>query len=38
MKASKIAPPLAGQILGSLAADFVVAEWKDDGGRQVRPD
>jgi mannose-6-phosphate isomerase-like protein (cupin superfamily) len=32
MKASKIAPPLAGQIVGSLAADFVVAEWKDAGG------
>src|SRR6266850_1224503 len=32
MNAPIIASQLAGQILGSIAADFVIAEWKDDGG------
>ena len=32
MNAPIIAPQLAGQILGSVAADFVIAEWKDDAG------
>ena len=27
-----MAPPLAGSVLGSVGADFVIAEWKDDGG------
>jgi mannose-6-phosphate isomerase-like protein (cupin superfamily) len=27
-----IAPPLAGNILGSADNDFVVAEWRDGGG------
>lgn len=27
-----IAPPLAGNVLGSVGSDFVVAEWKDMGG------
>ena len=32
MSSSIIAPPLAGTLLGSVASDFVVAEWKDAGG------
>jgi mannose-6-phosphate isomerase-like protein (cupin superfamily) len=32
MSSSIIAPPLAGTVLGSVASDFVVAEWKDPGG------
>ena len=27
-----IAPPLAGNVLGSLENDFLVAEWQDPGG------
>jgi len=27
-----IAPPLAGNVIGSVDASFVVAEWKDAGG------
>lgn len=27
-----IAPPLAGNVLGSAGASFVAAEWKDEGG------
>jgi mannose-6-phosphate isomerase-like protein (cupin superfamily) len=27
-----IAPPLAGNVVGSVGASFVVAEWKDAGG------
>jgi mannose-6-phosphate isomerase-like protein (cupin superfamily) len=27
-----IAPPLAGNVIGSVGGDFVVAEWKDVGG------
>lgn len=27
-----IVPPLAGNVLGSVGASFVVAEWKDAGG------
>lgn len=27
-----VAPPMAGTVLGSLGADFVIAEWKDAGG------
>jgi hypothetical protein len=27
-----IAPPLAGNVVGSVGANFVVAEWKDAGG------
>ena len=32
MSSSLIAPPLAGNVLGSIGNDFVVAEWKDAGG------
>src|ERR1700746_2613672 len=28
-----IAPPLAGNILGTAANDFVIAEWRDPGGQ-----
>ena len=27
-----MALPLAGSVLGSVGADFVIAEWKDEGG------
>ena len=27
-----IAPPLAGNVIGSVGANFVIAEWKDAGG------
>jgi mannose-6-phosphate isomerase-like protein (cupin superfamily) len=27
-----IAPPLAGQVIGSVGNDFVIAEWQDAGG------
>lgn len=27
-----MAPLLAGSVLGSVGADFVIAEWKDEGG------
>jgi len=32
MSSAKIAPPLAGNVLGAVGANFVVAEWKDAGG------
>jgi mannose-6-phosphate isomerase-like protein (cupin superfamily) len=32
MIAPLIAPPLAGNVIGPLGANFVVAEWKDVGG------
>jgi len=32
MNSHIIAPPLAGQILGSPKNDFVIAEWQDAGG------
>lgn len=32
MSTQKIAPPLAGNLVGSASANFVVAEWKDPGG------
>lgn len=32
-----IAPLLAGNVLGSVDANFVVAEWKDAGGRTDPP-
>jgi mannose-6-phosphate isomerase-like protein (cupin superfamily) len=32
MSSSIIAPPLAGTVLGAVANNFVVAEWKDAGG------
>ena len=31
MSSPLIAPPLAGNVLGSAANDFVIAEWKDAG-------
>ena len=32
MSSQHLAPPLAGNVLGSLGSNFVVAEWKDAGG------
>jgi mannose-6-phosphate isomerase-like protein (cupin superfamily) len=32
MSSSIIAPPLAGQVIGSVADAFVIAEWRDAGG------
>ena len=32
MSSTKVAPPLAGNVMGSEGANFVVAEWKDTGG------
>ena len=32
MNSPILAPPLAGNVLGSVGASFVVAEWKDAGG------
>src|SRR5437868_14716949 len=32
MSSPEVAPPLAGNVLGSVGASFVVAEWKDAGG------
>ena len=32
MSSPIIAPPLAGNVVGSVGANFVVAEWKDAGG------
>lgn len=32
-----VAPPLAGNILGSAAGDFVIAEWQDSGGISEQP-
>jgi mannose-6-phosphate isomerase-like protein (cupin superfamily) len=32
MNSSRIAPLLAGNAVGSVGADFVIAEWKDAGG------
>jgi mannose-6-phosphate isomerase-like protein (cupin superfamily) len=37
MSAHLIAPPLAGNVLGSVSASFVVAEWKDVGGGPPGP-
>ena len=32
MSSAKMAPPLAGNVLGAVGANFVLAEWKDPGG------
>jgi mannose-6-phosphate isomerase-like protein (cupin superfamily) len=32
MNSPSTAPLLAGSVLGSVGADFVLAEWKDEGG------
>jgi mannose-6-phosphate isomerase-like protein (cupin superfamily) len=32
MSSTTVAPPLAGNVLGSIGDSFVVAEWKDAGG------
>jgi mannose-6-phosphate isomerase-like protein (cupin superfamily) len=37
MTAPRVVPPLAGQILGSVGDDFVVAEWQDAGGVSTAP-
>jgi hypothetical protein len=33
-----VAAPLAGNILGSDAENFVIAEWRDPGGSTFLPD
>jgi mannose-6-phosphate isomerase-like protein (cupin superfamily) len=33
----KVAPPLAGNTLGSIDSSFVVAEWRDAGGNSESP-
>ena len=37
MSSPLFAPPLAGSIVGSESSDFVIAEWKDDGGPPSPP-
>jgi len=37
MSSTTIAPPLAGNVVGSGGASFVVAEWKDAGGPPGAP-
>lgn len=37
MTTPRVVPPLAGQILGSVDDDFVVAEWQDAGGVSATP-
>jgi mannose-6-phosphate isomerase-like protein (cupin superfamily) len=37
MNSPIIAPPLAGKVMGSVSASFVVAEWKDAGGPSGPP-
>jgi mannose-6-phosphate isomerase-like protein (cupin superfamily) len=37
MSSHLIAPPLAGNVVGSVGASFVVAEWKDAGGPHDPP-
>ena len=32
MNSRKLAPPLAGQLLGSVGNSFLIAEWQDPGG------
>src|SRR5260370_9507355 len=32
MSTPMVAPPLAGNVLGSIGDSFVIAEWKDAGG------
>ena len=32
MSSSTLAPPLAGNVLGKVGNDFVIAEWRDAGG------
>ncbi len=37
MSTPTVAPPLAGNVLGSNINDFVIAEWQDAGGVQAQP-
>jgi mannose-6-phosphate isomerase-like protein (cupin superfamily) len=37
MSSPSIAPPLAGQVIGSGSDSFVLAEWKDDGAPSGPP-
>src|SRR5258708_5089090 len=37
MSSPTIAPPLAGNVLGSAANNFVIAEWQDAGGVSAQP-
>ena len=37
MNPPKIAPPLAGDTLGSTDSDFIIAEWRDPGGHTDQP-
>ena len=32
-----VAPPLAGNVLGSLKENFIIAEWRDPGGPPAPP-
>ena len=32
MSSFSVAPPLSGQVLGSVGDSFVIAEWRDGGG------
>ncbi|HWE40113.1 MAG TPA: cupin domain-containing protein [Isosphaeraceae bacterium] len=37
MESTIVAPPLAGQVLGPVGGDFVIAEWRDAGGPDGPP-
>jgi mannose-6-phosphate isomerase-like protein (cupin superfamily) len=37
MSSPRIAPPLAGNVLGCAARNFVIAEWQDPGGPPGQP-
>jgi mannose-6-phosphate isomerase-like protein (cupin superfamily) len=37
MNARVVAPPLAGNVLGTMGQDFLIAEWKDSGGPSEPP-
>ncbi len=37
MNSPTIVPPLAGNLLGSAATNFVIAEWQDAGGVSAQP-
>ena len=37
MSCTKIASPLAGQVIGSVTDAFVIAEWRDPGGPPGSP-
>lgn len=37
MSSPRVAPPLSGNVLGSVTDDFVIAEWNDPGGPPSPP-